>query len=230
METDKNDTVAAGSSRHTLALIAILLGIALTGFLAQQRSTLSAVPPPGAGLYIGLLAAEWGLFAYVRDGLRRYGSSVGDLISARRLSARMLAADFLLGILLLAILIGVEFLLSKLVGAGKGALAHALLVRRLAQVPLWILLALSAGFVEEITFRGYLQRQFGAWIKNPWLGVAAQAILFGLTHGYQGPASIIVITILGLIFGTAALLRRSLVPGIVAHAGLDITAGLALFR
>jgi membrane protease YdiL (CAAX protease family) len=213
-------------------LTAILLAFALAGYAALLRGTpAGAAPPSGnAGLYLGLLAAEWGLFVYVRMGLKRHGTSVSRLISDRPLTAASLAVEALLGLLLLAVFAGAEILLSKLLGNGNDALVKTLLVRQASLVPLWMLLAASAGFVEEFTFRGYFQRQFGAWLGSRWLGLAAQAILFGVTHGYQGGVLIAKITLFGLIFGVAALLRRSLVPGMVAHAGLDMIGGLAAFR
>jgi hypothetical protein len=51
-----------------------------------------------------------------------------------------------------------------------------------------------------------------------------------VTHGYQGGMLILRICLLGLLFGAAALLRRSLIPGMVAHAATDIIGGLALLR
>jgi membrane protease YdiL (CAAX protease family) len=229
---EAKDFGAVGSPRHTAILVAVILGVALAGFLALRHAAAAPGPPAegGASLYLGLLAAEWGLFYYVSRGVRGAGGSVKALISSRPLTAKTIAIDALLGLLLLAALIAVEWLLSKAPGAANGALVQTLLVRRASLIPLWILLAVSAGFVEEVTFRGYLQRQFGAWLNNPWLGVALQAVLFGISHGYQGGVLIVRIAVLGLLFGAAAQLRRSLVPGIVAHSGMDIIGGLAALR
>jgi membrane protease YdiL (CAAX protease family) len=220
------------SSRHGLVLGAILLGLAAAGYLALGRSTGAGPAPSGALLYLPLLAAEWGLFLYVRLGVRKAGHSLAGLISARPLSPRTIALDLLLGLLLLAAMLGLEAALDLVLGAGAGTPAgvQPLLVRRAADIPLWILLALSAGFVEELTFRGYWQRQFGAALGGPWFGLIAQAALFGITHGYQGPAPMLRIAILGLGFGLAARARRSLVPGMAAHALMDVLAGLAVLR
>jgi membrane protease YdiL (CAAX protease family) len=229
MKENAKDQVA--SWRHTATLTAVLLGIALLGLIALSRArTGGPGEPAGAGTYLGLLAAEWGLFVYLRLGLKRRGTSLVRLISARELTPRTLAVDGLLGLALLAILLGASWSIGQLLGPGNGALVQALGVRDPALVPLWIILSLSAGFVEELTFRGYFQRQFAALAGRPWLGVVAQALLFGVTHGYQGGMLMLRIVLLGLIFGVAAQLRRSLVPGMAAHAGLDIIGGLALLR
>ena len=221
------------SWRHLAVLCAILLAIAGISYLSlagMSSPAPGAARPAGAMLYLPLLAAEWGLFFYVRMGLRKRGHSIRELLSARPLGARSLIADVALGALLLGLLIGAAILFEQVFGDATPGSVQALLVRRAADIPLWLALSLSAGFVEEITYRGYLQLQFGALLRNPWLGVAAQAILFGVSHGYQGGMLMLRIALLGLIFGVAARLRRSLVPGIAAHAALDVIGGLAAFR
>ena len=231
--SDEAGSRPVASRRHLLILCLILLAIAAAGYVALARAPApgsGASRPSGAALYLPLLAAEWGLFLYVRMGLRKAGHSVRALISARPLGARALLADAALGVLLLAMLMGAAALFERAFGAGTPGSVQNLLVHRAADIPLWILLSLSAGFVEELTFRGYLQAQFGALLSNRWLGAAAQAILFGVTHGYQGGALVLKIAVLGLIFGVAALLRRSLVPGMIAHAVTDLIGGLAAFR
>ena len=222
-----------GSRQHTAILCAILIAIATVGFLSLGRPA----APGGAGaglsgpaLYLPLLAAEWGLFLYLRMGLRKQGRSVRDLLSARPLGLRAIAADLLLGLLLLCAWLAAEYLFDRAFGSATPAGVQPLLVRRAADVPLWILLALSAGFVEELVFRGYLQRQFGALLGNRWAGLIAQAIFFGVTHGYQGALPVLKITLFGLMFGAAAVARRSLVPGIAAHGAVDVIGGLAAFR
>lgn len=229
MELIKGRPVA--SARHTAILTAILLLVAAAGLIAlRQAHGRPAAAGGSAGLYLGLIAAEWALFLYARAGLKRHGVAVATLVAARPMTFRSLATDLLLGAALLVLILGAGLALDRLLGHGDAAIVRQVLVGRAALVPLWIALSLSAGFVEEIVFRGYFQRQFGAWLGSPWLGVAAQALLFGVTHGYQGGVLILRISVLGLLFGAAALLRRSLIPGIIAHAGTDIIGGLALLR
>lgn len=184
----------------------------------------------GPALYLPLLAAEWGLFLYVRMGVKRHGGTVAGLISDRPINLRAIAVDLMIGAALLAVWLAVEYLFDRELGDGLSLGTQRLLVRQGADIPLWVLLASSAGFVEEFVFRGYLQRQFGALLGSRWTGLLAQAILFGVTHGYQGGVSILKIAIFGLIFGIVALVRRSLVPGMAAHAAVDVIGGLALFR
>src|SRR5208283_1298641 len=55
-----------------------------------------------------------------------------------------------------------------------------------AGILVWVGLSVSAGICEEIVFRGYLQRQLAALSGKPRLAIVAQAILFGIAHGYEG--------------------------------------------
>jgi membrane protease YdiL (CAAX protease family) len=90
----------------------------------------------------------------------------------------------------------------------------------------WVLLSCSAGFCEEVVFRGYLQRQFIALTGNEWSGIGLSALIFGVGHAYQGWRSVTAIVVYGLLFGVLARFTRTLRPGILAHALEDVTSGL----
>jgi uncharacterized protein len=61
--------------------------------------------------------------------------------------------------------------------------------------------------------------------RNSAAAVILQAILFGISHGYQGFRAIIMIILFGFLFGILALWRKSLRPGMILHAWSDIYAG-----
>ena len=60
------------------------------------------------------------------------------------------------------------------------------------------------------------------------MAVLAQAVLFGLAHGYQGIKNVVVITVLGLLYGLLALGRGNLRPGMLAHVWSDVYGGLPI--
>jgi CAAX protease family protein len=97
------------------------------------------------------------------------------------------------------------------------------------EVTAFIVLSVFAGLFEEIIFRGYLQRQFAAMGKNAWAGIIGSAVIFGLGHGYQGNRMMIVIAVYGALFGILVHMRKSLRPGMMAHAFQDAFSGIALF-
>ncbi len=81
------------------------------------------------------------------------------------------------------------------------------------ELAVWFGVSLTAGFCEEIIFRGYLQRQFAAIANSMMIGVLFSAVVFGASHGYEGAPRMILIGIYGLMFGLLAWWRKSLRAG-----------------
>jgi CAAX protease family protein len=96
----------------------------------------------------------------------------------------------------------------------------------LLEVILAIAVAVSAGVCEEIVFRGYFQRQFRALSGNWVIAVVLQTTVFGIAHVYQNVRLASMLVLYGILFGVLELWRRSLRPGIIAHAWSDIAARL----
>ena len=86
----------------------------------------------------------------------------------------------------------------------------------------------TGGRIRDL-FRGYLQRQFHAATGNVVAAVVPQAMVFGLVHMYQGWKPVVVITVLGVLYGTLVALRRDLRASMIAHAWSDIYEGYAKF-
>lgn len=169
-------------------------------------------------LYISLISAQLLLLRYVAIGLQ--GITLVELIGRRSWIDVIIAGAFWL--LARYVLIFVRQLLG-------GADSHAarLLPHGIVEIALWILVSIAAGFVEELTFRGYLQHQFAAWTHSTLAAVIVQAVVFGASHGYQGLKSMAIVAIYGALFGLLAWWRRSLVPGMLAHAWTDIFSGIS---
>jgi uncharacterized protein len=96
------------------------------------------------------------------------------------------------------------------------------------ELAVWFGMSATAGFCEEIIFRGYLQRQFAAITNSMLAGVLISAAVFGAAHGYEGFARMVLIGIYGLMFGLLAWWRKSLRPGMIAHAWHDAFSGAVL--
>ncbi len=215
---------------HTAMLVALFLGLAVAGahFQAQASANpgLVAEHPNVIPLYLSLIAAEWGLVFFVVRGIRRSGTSVRDLMGGRITDRRNALTD----VFLAACLWGAWSLLQLgwdyWLGAAHAVSVRPLLAHRLAEIPVWIALSLTAGFAEELVFRGYLQRQMHAATGSAAFALVSQALLFGIGHAYQGVDACARITIFGLLYGMVAMWRKSLRPGMIAHALSDIVAGI----
>lgn len=97
------------------------------------------------------------------------------------------------------------------------------------EIACWALLCCFAGTIEELVFRGYLQRQFTAWARGATIwGVAFSAAMFGAAHGYQGARNMVLLAVFGALFSALAIVRRNLRAGMIAHSWHDLIAGLTL--
>jgi membrane protease YdiL (CAAX protease family) len=123
----------------------------------------------------------------------------------------------------LAIWLGVLLVLLLLAGlvsllGGREALPQQppAMVLWIGALPLWAraAVAISAGVVEEIFFRGFLQ---------PRAGVLASTALFALAHlGYGQPFMLVGVTLLSLLYAELRRRRRSVWAPIAAHAIFDL--------
>ena len=216
---------------HTLLLIALFVGMAAGGASLQQRaaSHSRSLPRPGAvaPLYVSMLVMEWALVLYVaKAGLRRSGVSIRALVGGRWSRPRDVAIDVFLALGAWGIWTAFDLAWARWVVPDRAAGVGALLPRSPLEIGLWVALSLTAGFVEELVFRGYLQAQFHALTRRGWAATVLQAALFGISHGYQGGQACLKIALYGLLMGALARGRRSLRPGMMAHAWTDIASGL----
>ncbi len=89
-----------------------------------------------------------------------------------------------------------------------------------------IVIAVVPALSEEVMFRGYIQRSFEHKI-SPFKAAAVTAIFFGLYH--FSPYGILPLITLGLYFGFAAYLSKSLFIPIILHFLNNFTAVLLYF-
>jgi len=215
---------------HTIVFIAIFLGLSVVGGFFQhaaKQQPQAAVPSCNAvSGYISIVVFEWLLVLYVRMGVHKRGVRLRDLVGGRWATPKDVMKDIAVGAGLWAVWIGL--MNPHILGEGTNA-AQGLLPQGILESLAWIPLALSAGFCEELAFRGYLQRQFQAITGSAAWAVLIQAIVFGVGHLYEGVGPVGRITLFGALFGLLALWRKSLRPGMIAHAWSDIF-GVIIFR
>ena len=221
---------------HTALLVTGITTLGLLGAWASRQKldpgVVEAIPELSAAvrifaLYLPMIVMQAAIVGYVTR-IGRPANALRALIGRRWDSGRRAAEDSGLALTGWLGVLGSETLWAKLVTAKAGlsapiaaALPHTS-VERVA----WVLVALSVGFAEEVTYRGYLQTQLGAFTKNVGAGIGLSALLFGLVHGEQGLATALRFGVYGLGFGLLAHRRRSLVAGIICHAWIDVLGGL----
>ncbi|MGD0402390.1 MAG: type II CAAX endopeptidase family protein [Candidatus Acidiferrales bacterium] len=94
----------------------------------------------------------------------------------------------------------------------------------------WVFVSITAGFCEEILYRGWLLSLFGAALGSVWWGLLISSILFGFAHAYQGRNAIFGTGVLGAVFGVMFIGSGSLIPGQLLHTAMDLNNGLAFGR
>lgn len=213
---------------HTILFLVMTLAYGL--LQAHGQSRFVSVHHRGRlFVYIATILFELLLLAYVWGlGLRPFGKRLRDVIGGRWSSVTEFLQD--VGVAFAFWMVVALFLtmMRLLLGGGKGGLElmKPLLPQGYLEMATWVVLSTTAGFCEEVTFRGYLQQQLSAITGNVALSVVLQAAVFGTAHLYQGVRNAVTIGAYGALFGILAIMRKSLRPGMIQHASQDAFAGI----
>jgi membrane protease YdiL (CAAX protease family) len=111
----------------------------------------------------------------------------------------------------------------------RSATIEALLPHTAGERRGFFLLALSAGFCEEVLFRGFVMWYVALW-SGPVLAVAISSILFGLQHSYLGRQHVLTTSVTGAVLAFIVVASGSLWPAILIHAAMDLFSGDLGFR
>jgi len=164
--------------------------------------------------------------------LKRRGISIGSLVSGRwqTLGAFFRDLAIAVGFLVIAVPLvgGLMLLFLHFFGGNANSALTDITPKTALELVVWLAMSATAGFCEELIFRGYLTRQFNAWTGSLVFAVVLQGIVFGLAHGYYHQA-MVVIMVQGWLLGLLACWRKSLRPGMLAHGLQDSIGGVVAF-
>jgi membrane protease YdiL (CAAX protease family) len=214
---------------HTvLVLVPITIGSIASAY--QHELPNANVPGMSSRLssYVTVLAEEWFPVLLIWLACRRRGLSIGALISGRWQTAGAFFRDLGLGVGFLVVAIPLVGILAHLIGGNAESTLAAITPKTGFELLVWLGLAATGGFCEELVFRGYLTRQFSAWTGSRVFAVLLQGVAFGLAHGYYQKLMIVVM-FQGWLLGLLASWRKSLRPGMLAHGLQDGIGGVAAF-
>ena len=161
---------------------------------------------------------HWGSVAYVLFLLNRAGRHLTDIglhLSRARVSA-------MIGI---PLVVGLTLTVLHQTSSGDHASSSPVLPATTGERLFWIFISLTAGFCEELIYRGFGIRALQGRKMRTWLAVGLATLAFFFMHGIWAVAlpSFLIIFIAGLLFSALFLWRRSLVPGVCLHALIDMT-------
>ena len=183
---------------------------------------------PRLSSYITVLAQEWCGFLLIWLALKWRGSSTGSLVSGRWQTLGSFFRDLGLAVGFLVLVVPLVGISAYLLGPRDANDVANFAPKTVFELVLWLGLAATAGFCEELIFRGYLTQQFRVWSGSALLAVVLQGVLFGLAHGYYGKV-MVAIMLQGWLLGLLAYWRKSLRPGMLAHGLQDAIGGIVAF-
>jgi len=90
-----------------------------------------------------------------------------------------------------------------------------------------VIVAIFSPFVQELVFRGLLLQGL-LQRTNAVVAVAASAAAFGAAHSWNGTASVVSASALGLVLGAMFVRLRSLTAPIAAHIAINAFASMPI--
>jgi membrane protease YdiL (CAAX protease family) len=178
--------------------------------------------------YITVLAEEWFVVLLIWLALRRRGIALGSLISGRWNTAGAFLRDLGLAVAFIVVTVPVVGVLAHFLSNDANSAIANMTPKTVPELIVYLALAATGGFCEELIFRGYLMRQLSAWTGNALVAVGLQGVVFGLAHGYY-LKTIPVVMVFGWSLGLLAYWRKSLRPGMLAHGLQDTLGGVVGF-
>lgn len=198
---------------------------------AQNPQPLSAIHEHAAVIRSWLIAsgADLLFLFYCWAGVRGNGGSLFACIGGRWKNGREFFTDLAIFVPFWIVWELVAYGVYWIIGAGSNVQVFPIFPNSFSEALAWTFLSLVAGVCEELIFRGYLQTQFLALTGSTIFAVVAQGFVFGAIHSYQGWRPVLVISLLGILYGALAAWRRNLRVNIAAHAWTDLFEGWLKF-
>jgi uncharacterized protein len=200
----------------------LMLVVILTRLGMSIRTSSGALTPSfifvlsllDAVLVVGLIF----LFIKARgEGIRRVLLGDRSVIREGLLGVMLVPVVFLAVVLLLGIVLT---FVPRLHNVPHNPLEAMVQTPRDAII--FTIVVMIAGGVREEVQRGFIVHRFDQYLGGAPMGVAAYSVAFGFGHVEQGWDAAIATGLLGVIWGTVYVVRRSIVAPMVSHAGFNL--------
>ena len=210
------EVVAASGFPTQLALGALLVAVGLRPFGTDGQLSMQ---------YLAVLmpADMCVLLALVVWRIRAGGERVRDVLIGTRTWVR----ESWLGVGLVPVVFGGVVAVMLVLRTAWPALHNvdanpfeALIRSPLDALVIGVLVVTTGGLKEEVQ-RAFVLHRFDQHLGGARLGLVLYSLVFGSGHIIQGYDVAIVTALLGLVWGTIFLWRRSLVAPAISHAGFN---------
>jgi uncharacterized protein len=195
----------------------------LTVWQARELHDVASLPRRAA--YASSMASLWVLAGLTAAAAWGGGMTPSDLGFAR-LSLPLLLV-WTGGLTLAGIVVIAVFWLA---GFRETPLVRELIPVSASDRGWFVALSATAGITEEVVFRGFLIHALVVATGSPVLAVVLSSGVFGVVHAYQQPVGALRATVLGICLALPLVIHGSIYPAILAHAAIDVAAGLWLAR
>jgi uncharacterized protein len=118
--------------------------------------------------------------------------------------------------------------LGRVLHLPESALVDYLIPRSGSEKIAFAGLSISAGIAEELVFRSFLIAALLAASGSIGVAAAVSVAAFAISHAYQGWTGVVRVAVLGLTLTAPLIITGSVYPSMIAHAILDLLAGLVL--
>lgn len=175
-------------------------------------------------IYIPTIVIEWLIVLAVALGIRREKSSAASIGLVRPKLVDVPTAIIFL-VTANIILMPLEMILTA-IGLPVNENVNLLVEKAGQAFWWWLAISATAGFCEEVAFRGYIfTRIRGIFPGGGWVpAVVVSSFAFAAGHGYQGVGGLILLFFLGAMFCGLFIYTKSLWPAILAHFIQDFSA------
>jgi membrane protease YdiL (CAAX protease family) len=211
---------------HTIVYFGLLIALTYWLYLAKpegRKLSLSSTRFNPSWAYVLGFVLYGIIFGLMYLGLRISKTRLSELMGPGWADRNQVRRDVIVGALFSLVLLAVSVLMLASFPPPKDPdrSFELLLPRSLVQFVLLFSMMVSAGFFEELIFRGYLLRQLNYFVDVN-SAIVIQAVVFAALHGFhQSVGGAVAKFVGGAFLGLLAVQRKSLLPGMIAHGCLN---------
>lgn len=216
-----------------IAILAVLAVVVPWRSSARVQSLLDSetlAPGDRIALYVSTMIFQWGISAIILWRALAHGVSAAQLgLDVPNVGLSVVIAVVLSALLVLNQIFGVKRI-AGLPPEKRGLiarLAEKLLPRCRSEIIVGVALVGTVGICEEFIYRGFIETIFADALASVMAGAVISAVFFSVAHVYQGRRGLLTTFIVGLIFSAARIWTHSLLPSMVIHFAVDLSAAIA---
>jgi hypothetical protein len=179
----------------------------------------------------GIMTLHWASVLVVTKLLKSERKTLADIgYKLSKKGTLLLVGSYILVAIL--VLVGVEVMLSNVeLDSSQFGSISGLIPKTTSHRIFFILLVFSTGFCEEIVYRGFAITQLEKIGLNKWIALIIAAFLFIGIHGINAYSRNFLFYFGGgVIFGLVFLFSKRLLPSILIHLAINLSAMMAILQ